>query len=263
MDIEKFIIDGVENAVKTSFSTEKIEERYEKHRAKLHFLPVDLRVYQGGIQSLNIKLGDILVKISNRIIDENPNLELHELSGKKIKKINSTETSTEINNFIRLHNNKNTASKQEFDELITNISITEPSSLRPRTQNVDVDLLFTKKDEDKIYFFESKAVDDHDTGKFNDLNRKVFETYGALLNALDSDERSKLVPNLMYFSEAKRYEPIYIPKENQFRGKEFFKKFLDYDVKDLEPILIKAGDLMMNYLHEQYEEIVTLGKYHT
>ena len=29
MDIEKFIIDGVENAVKTSFSTEKIEERYE------------------------------------------------------------------------------------------------------------------------------------------------------------------------------------------------------------------------------------------
>ena len=43
MDIEKFIIDGVENAVKTSFSTQKIEERYEKHRAKLHFLPVDLR----------------------------------------------------------------------------------------------------------------------------------------------------------------------------------------------------------------------------
>ena len=263
MNIEKFIIDGVESAVKTSFSTENIEERYEKHKAKLHFLPVDLRVYQGGIQSLNIKLGDILVKITNKIIDENPNLELHKLSGKKIKKINSKETSTEINNFIRLHNNKNKTTKKEFDELIKSVSISEPSSLRPRTQNVDIDLLFTKKDEDKLYFFESKAVDDHDTGKFNDLNRKVFETYGALLNELDSTERSKLVPNLMYFSEAKRYEPIYIPLENQFRGKEFFKRFLDYDVKDLEPILIKAGDLMMKYLHKQYEEIVTLRKYHS
>ena len=89
----------------------------------------------------------------------------------------------------------------------------------------------------------------------------MFATYGALLNELRPNERHKLVPNLMYFSERVRYDPIYIPKNHQFRGRAFFKNFLDYDLSELDTILIKASDAISPYIKEKYKEIVIDQKY--
>tara|TARA_Y100000748_G_scaffold231578_1_gene195601 strand:- start:1956 stop:2747 length:792 start_codon:yes stop_codon:yes gene_type:complete len=261
MDIEKNIIEGIKEAVEVSFSIEKIKENYDKHRNKIHFLPVDMRVFSGGIQSLNIKLGNILVDITADIIERNPKLELHELSGKKIKKTNSIQTRSAIDDYMTDFNSANKTSENDFNILTSLIYNNEPSEVKKGTKKVDVDLLFINKDEDKIYFFESKAVDDHDTGKFDDINRKVFATYGALLNELRPNERHKLVPNLMYFSERVRYDPIYIPKNHQFRGRAFFKNFLDYDLSELDTILIKASDAISPYIKEKYKEIVIDQKY--
>ncbi|MDY6119793.1 MAG: hypothetical protein SPI03_00425 [Campylobacter sputorum] len=50
----------------------------------------------------------------------------------------------------------------------------------------DIDLLFKDKN-NKIYYLEIKYNDDHDTGKFMDINRKFIKTYAYLVRELNQD----------------------------------------------------------------------------
>ena len=48
----------------------------------------------------------------------------------------------------------------------------------------DVDILFKNLHNNTYYYVEVKYNDDHDTGKFVDINRKFLKTYAYLKRAL-------------------------------------------------------------------------------
>ena len=79
----------------------------------------------------------------------------------------------------------------------------------------DVDALFAAKTGIIIYL-EIKYNDDHDTGKFVDINRKFIKTYAGLANHLNINSADELKPILYYFNPLKRWGPIYVPTKNVY-----------------------------------------------
>jgi len=68
----------------------------------------------------------------------------------------------------------------------------------------DVDALF-KSWAGQIVYLEIKYNDDHDTGKFVDINRKFIKTYAGLVNLLGITDAAQLKPVLYYFNPVKRW----------------------------------------------------------
>ena len=105
----------------------------------------------------------------------------------------------------------------------------------------DVDALFRAKDGQTVYL-EIKYNDDHDTGKFVDINRKFIKTYAGLVNRLGVTEYSQLKPILYYFNPVKRWGPIYTPTANIYRGAQIFDEFFDTEFAEIDSYLRNLGD---------------------
>lgn len=89
----------------------------------------------------------------------------------------------------------------------------------------DIDLLFKDKKDNKIYYVEIKYNDDHDTGKFIDINRKFLKTYCYLLNE-ELGVNTEIIPILFYFNNKIMKGNIYLPeKEVIYRGRRFLSNF--------------------------------------
>ena len=67
----------------------------------------------------------------------------------------------------------------------------------------DIDLIFRDKTTGVYYYLEIKYNDDHDTGKFVDINRKFIKTYAYLVNELKITNSNQLVPILFFFNNKK------------------------------------------------------------
>ncbi len=102
----------------------------------------------------------------------------------------------------------------------------------------DIDLLFKDKNNNKIYYLEIKYNDDHDTGKFVDINRKFIKTYAYLLNEFKLNDYNDLIPILFFFNNKKMKGNIYIPEQsNIMRGQAFFDEFLTTRYLDVDEYL--------------------------
>lgn len=101
-------------------------------------------------------------------------------------------------------------------------------------------MLFRSKKDNTIYLVEIKYNDDHDTGKFVNINRKVIKTYAYIKRFFPND---KVVPILFYFTNKISKGNIYIPEQsNIYRGSKFFSTFLNIDYNEIDNYFLSISE---------------------
>lgn len=228
-----------------SMSEKYIKKLVTKHENKVHFVPKRYRILGGILQGLNIKFGNFIEKLLANIVEEDPVVQSMPESGKKILLKFTPETDALIDKYItdrQLPNSPDDCTPL-FNALLEKVIEIENSASDDMRQGItkDVDGLFRTQD-GMIVFTEVKYNDDHDTGKFVDINRKFIKTWAGLAVRYKIRRTSELLPILYYFNPNKRYSPIYVPSKNIMRGPQLFDRFLQIKYSDVDRYLSEIGD---------------------
>ena len=244
--IKKLIKESVLKLINNTTSDTKIEKIIGKHEVKTHFVPIRYRIFGGLLQSLNIQFGNFIEVLMQRIIEEEKQLEIvAEISGKKNVLLPlAEETDSLIDRFIsdRQNNNDNKLA-EKFEQLLKNIVASQQSAKNLISTKHDVDVLFKDKRNGIYYYAELKYNDDHDTGKFVDINRKFIKTYAGLVKKLGIKDTRQLKPILYYLNRKIMKGNIYVPEETHiYRGEKLFKEFLTIKYDDLDRYLKNVSE---------------------
>lgn len=258
--IKKLIKESVLKLINNTTADTKIEKIIGKHEVKTHFVPIRYRIFGGLLQSLNIQFGNFIEVLMQRIIEEEKQLKIiNEISGKKNVSLPLTEeTDSLIDRFIsdRQNNNDNKLT-EKFEQLLKNIIANQQSDKNLITTKHDVDVLF--KDKGGIYYYvELKYNDDHDTGKFVDINRKFVKTYAGLVKKLGIENTKQLKPILYYLNRKIMKGNIYVPEESHiYRGEKLFDEFLTMKYDDLDGYLknVSEDKEIVKIFDELYQKI--------
>ena len=235
---------AVEELIEVSTSSVAIQKSFENHMAKLHPIPIRYRVLGGLLQSINIKFGNFLEMLLNLVIEIDSKVKLHPLSGGRFPLKFTAENDARIGAYMTSRELVGSPDRcaEEFAELLESIVQTEQGEEKEKQEiRKDVDTLFQTENENYVYV-EIKYNDDHDTGKFEDINRKFIKTFTGLVNELKIDDKSQLKPILYYFNPTKRYEPIYVPSSNIYRGSRLFDEYFETKYEDVDKYLREIGD---------------------
>ena len=248
LQVQKYINEAVKQMINNSASDKKLKKIRTIHEKKIHFIPKKYRVLSGILQSLNIQFGNFIEELMKTLVQDNKKYEIvEELSGKK----NSTfflarSTDQFIDDYISRCQTDNIDIDKEFPKLLEFIVNNKDNDMISIKH--DIDLLFRSKENQKYYYLEIKYNDDHDTGKFMDINRKFIKTYAYLVNYLNIQDSKNLVPILFFFNNKKLKGNIYIPeKTNIFRGRRFFDEFLDISYKDIDECMSTVSESSDTY----------------
>lgn len=257
-NVEKIVRDAILTLIDNTVSEKSIRKSIAVHRDKVHFIPFQYRVLGGLIQSLNIKFGNFIEKLLALIIERDDFAESLPESNKKLKLYFTSDTDTLIDNYISQRQRPESAenSSEDFGNLLEAIVRTENESSDKRSIRQDVDALFRAKDGTFIYL-EVKYNDDHDTGKFVNINRKFLKTYAGLVNSLKITRVSQLKPVIYYFNPIKRWGPIYVPSQNIYRGKQLFDEFFQISYSEVNTYLenISQDEEIIAVFDELYKKI--------
>lgn len=231
--------------LKQSTSQKNIRRLAEKHKEKIHFVPVRYRVIGGILQGLNIKFGNFIEQLLRNLIEIDPKVQVMDDTGKKITLFFTPETDALIDRYItqrQLPDSPDDCSK-EFSDLLDKIIEQESRATNKQRQGIkkDVDVLFQTEDGTMVYV-ELKYNDDHDTGKFVDINRKLIKTWAGLVVRYEVASKDKLLPILYYFNPTKRYGPIYLPSSHVLRGAQLFDKFFSIKYEEVDYYLSEIGE---------------------
>lgn len=239
--IRKLIKNSIIDLLNNTISQKKIEKIIDKHTRKTHFVPVKYRIFGGLLQSLNIQFGNFIEVLIHNIVEREKNLEIiSDVSGKKNVALSIAKVSDSlIDRFIsNRQNNSYGKIDNEFRKLLNNIIKSQKSNNNFISAKHDVDVLFKDKRDDVFYYIEVKYNDDHDTGKFVDINRKFIKTYAGLVKRLNIQNVSELKPILYYFNKKIMKGNIYIPEEKYiYRGGKLFDEFFGIQYSDLDDYL--------------------------
>lgn len=243
--VKQIIRQTVLEMLADSMSAQNIRKMAEKHAEKVHFVPIRYRIIGGILQGLNIKFGNFIEHLLRNIIEIDTGVKVMPDSGKKIKLFFTPETDALIDGYIterQLPNSPDDCSKV-FSNLLDRILKIEHAATDEQRQGVtkDVDGLF-QTDDGLIVYTELKYNDDHDTGKFVDINRKFIKTWAGLAVRYRIQSKDELLPILYYFNATKRYGPIYTPSSNIMRGSQLFDRFLHISYSDVDRYLAEIGD---------------------
>ncbi len=261
--IENILTDSIKELIEYSSSQKQIANLEEKHNVKLHFIPYKYRVFGGILQSMNIQFGNFIEKVMTEIIEDNTNNEIiTKYSGKKSNSFTlSKKSDSLIDHYItncQVGNFTEQQLKLEFDKLINQIKINEcDEDNEVATFKHDVDVLFKDKTTNKYYYVEIKYNDDHDTGKFVDINRKLLKTYAYLQRELGAE--IELHPILFYFNNKKMKGNIYLPEDEViYRGKRFFDSFVNVAYEDMDNYMktISEAPETIQAFNDLYQKIV-------
>ena len=261
IEIKNIIRKAVENMLIKNSSAEKIKNICKKHHAKVHFIPFQYRVFGGLLQSLNIQFGNFIEEMLHLIIENDPNVEiLREFSGKKnVKMPLSEKTDSLIDNYITNCQNHNTANlSKEFSDLQKQIISSEQLNIKKNITKHDIDVLFRSKKTGAIYYLEIKYNDDHDTGKFVDINRKFIKSYAALTNVINISNTDALIPIIYYFNNKKMKGNIYVDENNHiYRGAKLFDEFFTIKYQALDDYIKNIGNdpAIMKLFDDIYNKI--------
>lgn len=244
--IKKLIKESVIELLNNTTDKKKISLITKKHAVKLHFVPVKYRVFGGLLQSLNIQFGNFIEVLMHKIVEDEKNIEIISgISGRKnvILELNES-TDSLIDKFISdRQNNNDDQLKDKFNSLLKDIINTQNKKENIIKTKHDIDCLFKDKRNGKYYYLEIKYNDDHDTGKFVDINRKFIKTYAGLVKELNIKNLSELKPILYYFNHKVMKGNIYVPeKEYISRGGALFEEFFAIKYEDLDNYLKEVSE---------------------
>lgn len=268
--LDSIMSKSIQVMIDESANDKKLKKFTKKHENKIHFVPIKYRIFGGMLQSLNIKFGNFIEEAVHQILIANNNVEiLDEYSGKRSNKFQITReseqlidryiTTAEINTFSDIE------LKENYHKLISQIMKNEANeNLETINFKHDVDILFKDKEKDIIYYTEIKYNDDHDTGKFIDINRKLLKTYAYLIRELKIYDINKFKPVLFYFTNKRMKGNIYIPEDEAiFRGKKFFDAFTTIKYEDLEKYMlnISENEATIKQFDDIYKRVVKEKEY--
>src|SRR3990172_2457936 len=243
--VKEVIHDTVLQMLEDSMSAKNIRKIVRKHESKIHFVPIRYRIIGGMLQGLNIKFGNIIEQLLRNIVEIDTAVNAMEDSGKNIKLFFTPETDALIDGYITVRQLPNSPDDctEMFDNLLEKILAIESSATDEQRQGItkDVDGLF-QTGAGLMVYTELKYNDDHDTGKFVDINRKFIKTWAGLAVRYQIQSTSQLLPILYYFNPKKRYGPIYVPSKNIMRGPQLFERFLHISYDDVDGYLSEIGD---------------------
>lgn len=230
---------AVDDLIQNSTSDRKLTSILQKHKRKIHFVPIKYRILGGILQSMNIQFGNFLENtITNIVSLKDGNEIIEELSGKKFNNFKlSKKTAKLIDNYIiscQIEQYTDAELENKYDELLEQIVEYENTETETEIFKQDIDLLFMQ-DNKKYVYVEIKYNDDHDTGKFIDINRKFLKTFALLVRKLNIKNKEDLQPVLMYFNNKKMKGNIYLPESVAiYRGEHFFSNFTDVLYSDID-----------------------------
>ncbi|PIE97619.1 MAG: restriction endonuclease [Treponema sp.] len=245
-NINELINKSVLEIIEHSANDKKITALVQKHEKKIHFIPTKYRVLGGILQSMNIQFGNFIEVLMKNLIDNEQKYEvLKTYTGKKNNTFSLSNINEQlIDKYITKCQTQNINVDNEF--VILQKTIFENNKKIKNnfiTFKHDIDLLFKDKTTNKIYYLEIKYNDDHDTGKFVDINRKFIKTYAYLLNEFNLKNYDSLVPILFFFNNKKMKGNIYVPEgTNIKRGKTFFDEFLTTSYSSVENYLTELSE---------------------
>ncbi|MDY4281179.1 MAG: restriction endonuclease [[Pasteurella] mairii] len=257
-EIQALINEAVLNILKNSSSEKKLKNLIDKHDVKIHFVPRNYRIFGGILQSMNIQFGNFLEAFMTLLIKSDGRYTiLEDYSGKKSNSFQlSTQNDTRIDNFISSCQYNDINIDEEFPKLLQAIANDDDPNLSSIKH--DIDILFQNKQTGDIYFLEVKYNDDHDTGKFVDINRKFIKTYAYLVREFP---KNKIKPILFFFNNKKMKGNIYIPElTNIRRGKAFFEEFLRIKYEDVDSYMRNLSESPENIkaFDDLYKKIMSI-----
>ena len=202
-NVETMINQAVMNMLNKCGATAKIKHLLKKHDIKIHFIPKKYRVFGGLLQSMNIQFGNFIEELMAVLIANENRFEV--ITKYKSKRSNTFKLSdsneTKIDAYItKCQTNEDFDINYEFPKLLD--SIIADDDVKLNIFKHDIDLLFKDKETGVIYYLEMKYNDDHDTGKFVDINRKLIKTYAYLTREFNITSKEKLVPILFFFTNS-------------------------------------------------------------
>lgn len=260
---------SIEIMISNAGSDKKVNKLKKKHEKKIHFIPIKYRVFGGIIQSMNIQFGNFIEEAIHQILLVNKNNEIIEdYSGKRSNKFCiSKKTERLIDQYItdcETHTYSEEEQKVNYDKLLEKIVENEKDeTLEIINFKHDVDVLFKDNTSGITYYVEIKYNDDHDTGKFIDINRKLLKTYAYLVRELKIYDKDKFKPMLFYFTNKRMKGNIYIPENDIYRGSRFFDKFTTIKYSDLENYMlnISENEETIKQFNDMYNKVVNENVY--
>lgn len=256
---------AVDDVLQNSSSQKKIQNLIDKHNEKIHFIPKRYRILGGLLQSMNIQFGNFLEKtITNLVSLDQRNEIITDLSGKKNVGCIASKGSFEmVDKYIDEcqinQGNDQSRLRENFYNLLKGIIAEEkrtPQSEKVKSEH-DIDLLFTHNK--KIIYTEIKYNDDHDTGKFVDINRKILKTYAMLANEYKIDNTDELVPILMFFNNKRLKINPFLPEDVAiYRGERFFRAFTNVSYEEIDRLFstISESEEIQDKFDRLAEEIL-------
>lgn len=227
-EITELINGAIESILRKMSSRSAIAKLDEKHAQKIHFIPKSYRIFGGMLQSMNIQFGNFIEELMALLIASEDRYEIvYQYSGKRSNTFTLSRTNDQrIDNYIsKCQLQSDGFCNTEFRVLQQ--AILDDTDANNDTFKHDIDLLFRDRVTDRYFYLEIKYNDDHDTGKFVDINRKFIKTYAYIANELDIKNVEELTPILFFFNNKKMKGNPYIPEAaNIRRGERFFDEFL-------------------------------------
>lgn len=236
--------DAVYSLIRTAASPGKIAIGLALHESKVHFIPAKYRVLGGVLQSLNIRFGNFIEQLVALVVESDDNVQSLPQSRTKVFLSMTADTDALIDHYITKRQLAGSPDDcgPEFADLTLEIIDLESDRAKPKQRIMkDVDALFEDA-EGTVVYLEIKYNDDHDTGKFVDINRKFLKTYAGLINEVQLTERNTLKPILYYFNPTKRWGPIYVPTSHILRGSQLFDRYFQIAYEDVDVYLRQLGD---------------------
>lgn len=258
-ETKTLINSAVLKIIENTSSPNKLKKLNIKHDKKLHFIPKRYRVFGGLLQSMNIQFGNFIELLMTELISSEEKYEIiKKYSGKKSNIFKISETNEKrIDEYISRCQYGDVDLELDFKKLLDEIVGDNDTNYEKFSH--DIDILFRDKITGKVYYIEAKYNDDHDTGKFVDINRKFIKTYAYLAKELQITSSENLIPILFFFTNKKLKGNIYVPESNNIRrGKRFFDDFLSVSYNDVDEYLslLSESDDIIKMFDNLYKTVI-------
>jgi len=253
--------ENVEELLSTNLEDE-IKKLIRKHNSKIHFVPLKYRVLGGFLQSLNIRFGNLLESIVSDVISENTELIVLDESGKKNV---SLEFKNDIENRIGRYLTECQQTHPEglnftkFFSSLVEYQISQESN-NYYNKSTDVDVFLKNPENETYYYIEVKYNDDHDTGKYENINRKFIRTAAGLYRLIhqSTGKDSRFKPLLYYFNDTTKFVCHYLKDgEDVLRGGQLLEYFgiTNFTYKDLRQEFENSSVNLEEYFDKVTERI--------